>query len=235
MTWDFCPEIPQSSVVLNKSGFPVFAAYTGSEMPIAFLAHRNKEIRVMAASRWWLLLLPGALACGCGGDDGAVKSVAAPVAAASVTTAAAAAPARMPASVSNEPVAAAKTGQAALVQLRALPLLSALAEQEQAALLRQLPSTSRAQRMALIEGYPKLAGLPEQQRELLLNQLEKIIAPAPAGNLLVCECSNEIRRELCVSDSCAATSELAAQCNKACGTLSAFRNQCTASAKCRTK
>lgn len=192
----------------------------------------------MAASRWWLLLLPGALACGCGGDDGTVRSAPSPVAAASVKMGAAAPPGgalRAPATAPNEPIPAAKAGQSTLAQLRALPLLSLLTEPERAGLLRQLPSASRAQRMALIDGYPKLASLPEQQKELLLNQLEKIIAPAPAGNLLVCECSNEIRRELCVSESCAATSELASQCNKACGTLAAFRNQCSASPTCRPK
>jgi hypothetical protein len=38
-----------------------------------------------------------------------------------------------------------------------------------------LPSKSSSQRLALINMYPSLVKLPAQQKELLLDQLEKIV------------------------------------------------------------
>ncbi|SIT43175.1 conserved hypothetical protein [Paraburkholderia piptadeniae] len=62
-----------------------------------------------------------------------------------------------------------------MVQLRALPHLSSLSDREKAGLLMLLPSKSSSQRLALINMYPSLVRLPEQQKELLLDQLEKIV------------------------------------------------------------
>ncbi|NOV22171.1 hypothetical protein E5S69_01325 [Cupriavidus necator] len=62
-----------------------------------------------------------------------------------------------------------------MAQLSALPHLSSLSDREKAGLLMLLPSRSPAQRMALINMYPSLVTLPEQQKELLLDRLEKIV------------------------------------------------------------
>jgi hypothetical protein len=62
-----------------------------------------------------------------------------------------------------------------LFQLSALPHLSSLSDREKAGLLMLLRSKSSSQRLALINMYPSLAKLPEQQKELLLGQLERIV------------------------------------------------------------
>lgn len=64
---------------------------------------------------------------------------------------------------------------ASMVQLSALPHLSSLSDREKAGLLMLLPSKSSSQRLALINMYPSLVKLPEQQKELLLARLEKIV------------------------------------------------------------
>ncbi|MBW0448348.1 hypothetical protein EN871_21370 [bacterium M00.F.Ca.ET.228.01.1.1] len=62
-----------------------------------------------------------------------------------------------------------------MAQLNTLPHLSALSDREKAGLILLLPSRSAAQRLELINMYPSLVRLPEPQKELLLNQLEKIV------------------------------------------------------------
>lgn len=62
-----------------------------------------------------------------------------------------------------------------LAQLGALPHLSSLSDREKAGLLMLLRTRSPEQRMALINMYPSLVRLPEQQKELLLDRLEKIV------------------------------------------------------------
>ncbi len=62
-----------------------------------------------------------------------------------------------------------------MVQLSALPHLSSLSDREKAGLLMLLPFKSSSQRLALINMYPSLVKLPEQQKELLLDRLEKIV------------------------------------------------------------
>jgi hypothetical protein len=71
-------------------------------------------------------------------------------------------------------------GSPDLAQLSALPHLSSLSEREKAGLLMLLPSKSSSQRLALIDMYPSLVELPVQQKQVLLDQLEKIV-PAAAG------------------------------------------------------
>jgi hypothetical protein len=68
----------------------------------------------------------------------------------------------------------------ALMQLSALPYLSSLSPREKAGLLMLLPSQSASERMALIDMYPSLSQLPIQQKEVLLDKLEKIV-PITAG------------------------------------------------------
>jgi hypothetical protein len=71
-----------------------------------------------------------------------------------------------------------------MVQLSALPYMSALSTPEKAGLLLLLRSKSSSERMALIDMYPSLDQLPIQQKQVLLNKLEKIVpltaGPAPA-------------------------------------------------------
>ncbi|SOY61307.1 hypothetical protein [Cupriavidus taiwanensis] len=124
----------------------------------------------------WLSLLLG----GCGGGDSAPAAMAVPQQAPSEQSPWATqgtAPGRetpAPSSVTDEP-AVPLPGSPELAQLDALPHLSSLSEREKAGLLMLLPSRSPAQRMALINMYPTLVRLPEQQKELLLDRLEKIV------------------------------------------------------------
>lgn len=64
---------------------------------------------------------------------------------------------------------------ASLAQLSALPHLSSLSDHEKAGLLMLLPSRSSSQRLALINMYPSLVKLPVQQKQVLLDRLEKIV------------------------------------------------------------
>jgi hypothetical protein len=64
---------------------------------------------------------------------------------------------------------------ASLAELSALPHLSSLSDREKAGLLMMLPSKSPSQRMALINMYPSLVKLPELQKQVLLDRLEKIV------------------------------------------------------------
>jgi hypothetical protein len=79
-----------------------------------------------------------------------------------------------PSAVTDE-AAVPSVDSASFRQLSALPHLSSLSDREKAGLLMVLPSKSSSQRLALINMYPSLARLPEQQKELLLDRLEKIV------------------------------------------------------------
>jgi len=79
-----------------------------------------------------------------------------------------------PLAVMDEP-AVPSADSATMVQLSAVPHLSSLSDRERAGLLMLLPSKSSSQRLALINMYPSLVKLPEQQKELLLDRLEKIV------------------------------------------------------------
>lgn len=78
-------------------------------------------------------------------------------------------------SAMNDEAAVPSVESPSFVQLSALPHMSSLSDREKAGLLMLLPSKSPAQRLALINMYPSLVKLPEQQKELLLDQLEKIV------------------------------------------------------------
>ena len=67
-----------------------------------------------------------------------------------------------------------------LSQLSALPHLSSLSAREKAGLLMLLPSKSSSERLTLINMYPSLAALPVQQKQVLLDKLEKIVPVAPS-------------------------------------------------------
>lgn len=124
---------------------------------------------------------------------------------------------------------------ARLAKLRALPLLRSLSERERAGLLRQLPAASPSERLTLINGYPELAELPARQQQVLLDQMEKIVPVAISGNLLVCTCSHDIQRKLCVKERCSNHAELQSICNNACGTLASFKSECLTSRQCSDK
>jgi len=119
-----------------------------------------------------------------------------------------------------------------LARLGAIPLLSSLPESERVKLLKQLFSASPSQRLALVNGFPVLAGLPDPQKERLLNQLESVVPITVRSSQLICQCSDGITRELCVRENCSDRAALASECNRACGTLAAFKNQCFPSRKC---
>ncbi|WP_244096672.1 hypothetical protein [Burkholderia ambifaria] len=126
------------------------------------------------------MLLISLLITGCGGGDSAPPSTAAPQQASSGLgpLAAQGAPSggekSAPLAVTDEP-AVPSADSATMVQLSALPHLSSLSDREKAGLLMLLPSKSSSQRLALINMYPSLVKLPEQQKELLLDRLEKIV------------------------------------------------------------
>ncbi|WP_227747264.1 hypothetical protein [Paraburkholderia franconis] len=129
-------------------------------------------------ARWMLLF--SLLLTGCGGGDSAPASMAAPQQAsagpgplaAQSTSPGGGKPAPSP--VTHE-AAVPSVGSASMVQLSALPYMSSLSDREKAGLLMLLPSKSSSERMALINMYPSLVNLPLQQKELLLDRLEKIV------------------------------------------------------------
>ena len=134
----------------------------------------------------WMLLF-SLLLTGCGGAEEGTSRV---VTAAALTTAAQqassrpgqpAAPGALP-DRTTSPAPAATDGTAVpslaspdLAQLSALPHLSSLSNREKAGLLMLLPSKSTSQRLELINMYPSLTRLPEVQKEVLLDKLEKIV------------------------------------------------------------
>jgi hypothetical protein len=132
----------------------------------------------------------------------------------------------------DKPVVVSPEESARLAQLRALPLLSSLSERERAGLLKQLPPASSSERLTLINGYPKLAVVPDRQKQVLLTQMEKIVPVTISANLLICNCSDDIQLKLCVKERCSNRSELQSICNRACGTLAAFKSQCLTSEQC---
>ena len=139
---------------------------------------------------FWMLL-PSLLVAGCGGagEDGTshaisfASSIAAPQQASSRPSGLAV---HNPASKQDwllaptvpDDTAALALKSASLAQISALPHLSALSPREKAGLLLLLPSKSSSQRLALIEMYPSLSQLPVQQKQVLLDKLEKIVPVA---------------------------------------------------------
>lgn len=127
------------------------------------------------------------LVAGCGGgEDGASRVVSSPafMAAAPRAAASPSRPATQSTSsterTSPSPAVAGETpvpspNSPALMQLSALPYLSSLSAPEKAGLLMLLPSQSASDRMALIDMYPSLSQLPIQQKQVLLDKLEKIV------------------------------------------------------------
>jgi hypothetical protein len=124
---------------------------------------------------------------------------------------------------------------ARLAKLGSLSLLSVLSERERAGLLEQLPDASPSERLTAINGYPKLAEMTEQQKQVLLNQLETIVPINIPENRVVCSCSNDIKREFCSRERCSNKLEIESLCIRACGTLSSFKSECFASNKCERK
>ncbi|MFM0053584.1 hypothetical protein [Caballeronia grimmiae] len=61
------------------------------------------------------------------------------------------------------------------VQLSALSALSPLSDSEKARLLKLLPSKSAAQRLELVDMYPTLSKLTDQQKQMLLDELAEIV------------------------------------------------------------
>jgi len=185
-----------------------------------------------------VLQLSGVAFVGCGGQDGSSQ---APVIAAAPAAGVASGPAARTAKAApsspankNNPATTILKDSGELSKLRALRLMSALSDREQAGLIVQLRTASPSERLALIDTYPALATMTDQQKQGLLNQIEKIVPVTNAAMLLTCECSDNIQREICVRESCSNQSEIQSRCNQACGTLAAFRNRCSASRQCET-
>jgi hypothetical protein len=138
---------------------------------------------------WVLLssLLLSPLLAGCGGGDGGTSRVVSAAASMTAPQQASTGPSRLgthdtsskgeksPAPTVTDDTAAAALESGSLAQLSALPHLSALSPREKAGLLLLLPSKSSSQRLALINMYPSLAELPDLQKQVLLDKLEKIV------------------------------------------------------------
>lgn len=127
----------------------------------------------------WIFLF-GVLVDGCGGGDSASVPVATSQQNSSEQSRSVAAsmlPEREKSALPTlaEEAAVPSATSPAMVQLNALPQLSSLSAREKAGLLMLLPSKSPPQRLALINMYPSLAHLTDQQQELLLDKLEKIV------------------------------------------------------------
>ncbi|WP_250537230.1 hypothetical protein [Caballeronia sp. AZ10_KS36] len=147
--------------------------------------HVNRRMRRVACAQRdrfaaaWLVLL-AAMLSGCGGGE----SAPAPVAVSQQETTA---PSRLQPQKASpiwqgsmSPKAADEAAvppawSPAMMQLNALPQLSSLSEREKAGLLMLLSSKSSPERLALINMYPGLAHLTEQQKDLLLAKLENIV------------------------------------------------------------
>lgn len=153
-----------------------------------YAAHGSRQFLHARGTLLFSLLIAG---CG-GGGDGTPRVVSSPT----LVTApqqAASGPARMPAQDASPSKKAKSLPQGvrddpavrllespSLAQLSALPHLSALSAREKAGLLVQLPGKSSSERLALINMYPSLAQLPVQQKEVLLDKLEKIVPITPS-------------------------------------------------------
>ena len=137
-----------------------------------------------------------------------------------------------PPAAPDRPAAVSSAGSDRYTRLAALPLLASLSERDKAGLFRQLQGASLSERLTLINQFKSLEGLPDQQKQVLLGQLEEISPVTTPASRLVCNCSNDIKLELCVKESCSNQSEMESMCSRACGTLAAFGHQCTASPQC---
>ena len=140
------------------------------------VVHVSYTTRHFLRARWMLLF--SLLLTGCGGGESAPESTAAsqqassaPIPSATQDTSAGQGKSA-PAAATNE---AAVPSYASIAQLSALPHLSSLSDREKAGLLMLLASKSPSQRLQLINMYPSLVRLPDQQKEILLLQLEKIV------------------------------------------------------------
>lgn len=140
-----------------------------------------------------------------------------------------------PRAAADTSTAVSQKESARLAQLKALPLLSSLSDRERAGLFKQLTPASPSERLTLLNGYSRLAVLPERQKQVLLNQMEKIVPVSIPANQLVCYCSHDVQRKLCVKERCSNRSELQSLCNEACGTLASFKSQCLTSRQCAEK
>lgn len=194
-------------------------------------------------------LLLGLMLSGCGGGgDSSHKSASAPDTMASSVQRNSSGPNRRTAQVpppaigkpalsatAAKSVAVSRDEPARLAQLKALPLLSPLADRERAGLLKQLPSASSSERLTMINRYQELSVLPDRQKQVLLDQIEKIVPITIPANQLVCNCSDNIQRKLCVKERCSNRSALQSICNEACGTLASFKSQCQTSQQCASE
>lgn len=184
------------------------------------------------------VLLLGAALAACGGEDGSsrMQVVAAmpPVGVAQSPTAKAGNV--TPPSIANKNKFTITNSEQSkeILKLRALSLLSPLSDREKAGLIVKLRGASPSARLDLINQYPALAAMTDQQKQALLNQIEKIVPVTNPAMLLTCECSDNIQRAICVRESCSNQSEIQSRCNEACGTLAAFRSRCSASRQCET-
>jgi len=138
-------------------------------------------------------LLFSLLLAGCGGGGDATSSVVPSSTLAAAPQQAVSKPSQTPAQntpslkVAKSPPESATEDPAvrllespSLGQISALPHLSALSAHEKAGLLVQLPGKSSSERLALINMYPSLVQLPVQQKQVLLDKLEKIVPVAPS-------------------------------------------------------
>jgi len=188
-------------------------------------------------------LLSGVIFAGCGGG----KSAAQPRSAAVIAAAGTSAPAgqagrairdpisqngKAPTANKNDPVISSTEELNALSKLRALPLLAPVSEKEIAELLMHIRPLSPSGRLGIINNHSALVTLTNQQKQQLLNQIENVVPITIPAMSVICECSNDIQRRLCVRESCSDKSEIQSLCNQACGTLAAFGNQCMAAKQC---
>lgn len=234
MPWDLTPLKRPST----RYALPVGCLYWMScQMETAM---QSNDGRTSVRSFLYACLMLAMLTA-CGGE----KEPSLPTASASVSRKAPPSPASMtasaaisaaekpaPSAAADRPAAMSSIELVRFRRLAALPLLASLSDREKADLLRQLRMASPSERLTLINGFKSLEGLPDQQKQVLLGQLEDIVPVTTPAARLVCNCSNDIKRELCVKESCSSRSELESICSRACGTLAAFGHQCTAAPQC---
>jgi hypothetical protein len=173
-----------AGAVLSPGAPPDFFSESSDALAMQEDAYPHVPRRLFHARRVLLfsLLLGG---CG-GGEDGTSRVVSSPALMAAAPQAspgtsrwaaqdASPRAAKSPSPAVTDGTAEPSLDAAKLAQLSALPHLSALSAREKAGLLLLLPSKSSSERMVLITMYPSLAQLPVQQKQVLLDKLEKIV------------------------------------------------------------
>lgn len=139
------------------------------------------------------------------------------------------------AAIQARPPVEASVNTAQIEQLHRVPHLSSFSKKEMVEFLSELQRSSPSQRKSLLLKYSTLAGLPIQQKEVLLEQLSNIVPVTTKPNMLACRCKNSTKYEMCVREDCEQRSVLLSICDKTCGSIGHTSAVCISSEQCSAK